>query len=60
MFQKTVLSTQLTEAGSTTESMRDLIKGRGFIMLSHNGLVKVLWVKANAKCTIGSMGVCKG
>ena len=29
-------------------------------MLSHNGLVKVLWVEAYAKGTIRFMGVCKG
>ena len=35
-----ILSIQLTEAGSTTESLRDVIQSRGFILLSHNGLVK--------------------
>ena len=39
---ETGLSIQLTEAGSTTESLRDLAEARGFIMLSHNGLVNVL------------------
>ena len=29
-------------------------------MFSHNGLVKVLWVKAYAKCTIRLAGVCQG
>ena len=43
-----VLSIQLNEAGSTTESMRDLIKGRGFIMFSHNGLVEILCIKEYA------------
>ena len=39
-----ILSIQLDEAGDTAKSMRDLTECRGFIMLSHNGLVKVLWV----------------
>ena len=37
-----IFSIQLTEAGSAAGLMRDLIKGRGFIMLSHYSLVKVL------------------
>ena len=41
-----VFSIQLSVVGSTAESMRDLIMHRGFIMLSHNGLVRVLWVMA--------------
>ena len=54
-----VLSIQLAEAGYTTELMRDLIEGRDFIMLSHNGLVKILWVGAYAKCTIRFVGYIK-
>ena len=42
---------------SSTQAMRDLIKGRGFIMLSHQGLVKVLRVKAYVECTIRLVGV---
>ena len=45
---ETILSIQLTEAGIMTEPVRDLVKCRGFIMLSHNGHVMVLWVKAYA------------
>ena len=47
-----ILSIQLTEASSTAELMQDLTESRGFILLSHNALVKVLWVKAYAWCTI--------
>ena len=43
-----ILTVQLTEACSTTKLMRDLVKGRGFLMLSHYGLVKVLRIEANA------------
>ena len=43
-----ILSAQLTEAGSTTMLMRDLIKGRGFIILLQSGPVKILWVEAYA------------
>ena len=32
--------------------MSDLIQGRGFIMLSHYGLIKVLRVEAYVKGTI--------
>ena len=41
-----VFSVQLAEAGGTAESVRDFVKCRGFITLSHNGLVKVLRVEA--------------
>ena len=40
--------------------MRDLIKGRGFVMLLHNDLVKVFCIKAYAKGIIRFAGVCKG
>ena len=43
-----IFGIHLMEVGSITEWMRDLGKSRGFTMLSHNGLVKVLWVKAYA------------
>ena len=36
--------------------MRDLPDGWGHIMLSHSGLVKVLWVEVNMKGTIRLMG----
>ena len=40
--------------------MRDLTEGMGLVMLSHNGLVKVLGVKAYMKGTIRLADVCKG
>ena len=40
-----VFHVQLVEVGSTAELMRDFTEHRGFIMLSHNGLIKVLWVR---------------
>ena len=40
--------------------MRDLIKGRGFIMLSQNGPVQVLRVKAYMYGTTRLVGVCEG
>ena len=40
--------------------MRDIIKGRGFVMLSHYGLVKVLRVEAYVEHTMRLAGVCKG
>ena len=47
-----ILCIQLTEAGSTAKSMGDLIEGKGLIMLSHYGLLQVLWVKAYTQGTI--------
>ena len=38
--------------------IRDLIKGWGFVMLLHYGLLKVLRVKTYAECTIRLLGVC--
>ena len=43
-----ILSIQLPEAVGTAESMGDLIEHRGFVMLLHYGLVKVIRVKAYA------------
>ena len=37
--------------------MSDLIQGRGFVMLSHYGLVKVLRVEAYMQGTIRLAGV---
>ena len=37
--------------------MSDLIQGRGFIMLSHYGLIKVLRVEAYAQGIIRLVGV---
>ena len=57
---KAILCIHLAEAGSITLTMTDLIKGRGFVILLHIGLVKVLQIKAYAKGTIRFVGLCKG
>ena len=40
-----ILCVQLTEVGSTTKLIGDLIKGRGLVMLSHKGLVSSFGLK---------------
>ena len=51
---------QLAEVCCMTEVMRNLIKGRGFIVLLYDGLIQVLRVKAYAEGSIGLTGVCEG
>ena len=52
-------SVKLAEACGSTEAVRNLLKGRGFIMLSHYGLVQVLRVEAYVQGTIRLAGVCE-
>ena len=54
-----VLSIQLTEVCNTIEAMRYLFKGGSLVVLLNNGLVQVLWIKADMKGTIRLAGIGK-
>ena len=55
-----IFSIQLTEACGTVKSMRNLLEGRAFVMLLHNGLVHGLGVETDTKGTIRLLGISEG
>ena len=55
-----ILCVQLTEACSTIQPMRNLLKGWGLVVISNNGLVQVIWVKTDMKGTIRLLGISEG
>ena len=55
-----IFTIQLTEACSSIKSMINLLKGGNLVVLSHNGLIQVLWVKADMKGTISLVGISLG
>ena len=51
-----ILSIQLPQAGSCTELIRELIKNRGFIMFSHNGLLRSFGLRHMPSVPLGLWG----